>query len=444
MSLSKEIMYMTTIFQCMTETTSLTDKQIAMDLMLQNYPKDTMYVLGVLSGKYKFGYKYNCDLMLENIAFDDNSTVGHLLDWLRQPLIQNDLSQFNIDVHVGATYRWREFLEPIVNRTLKLGLGNSVLEKWDKSPMLAKKYYGTLPSSDFYYVTEKLDGNRCVAYYDECEDCWKFISRSGKPLHVSFNMGELPTCYIYDGEILSPEQVKKSDIIKKVISSNIPIEELTKMINTDCSFNKTSGLINQKSTDKKLVYNIFDLQLDEAYSERRRKLNGLMLTIKGGDVRVLPVLRTYGDIDELYDTLPELLHKVTLLGGEGLMINLSDAHYIHKRTDALLKFKEVQSMDMQVTDVLPGQGKYKNLVGALVATCITDDGKTITCKVGSGLSDEERRKWIEHPNLILGKIIEVEYFSLSQDALSANSSLYSLRFPRLKCVREDKKTTSEY
>ena len=101
-------------------------------------------------------------------------------------------------------------------------------------------------------------------------------------------------------------------------------------------------------------------------------------------------------------------------------------------------------MDMKVIDIQEGNGKYAGLIGAIWCECETEDGKVITVSVGSGLSDEQRLQWAMKPSDILGKIVEIQYFSLSQDGKNKGSNYYSLRFPRLKTVRTDKSNTSQY
>ena len=53
---------------------------------------------------------------------------------------------------------------------------------------LAKVYVKdkTPQSKTGYYITEKLDGNRCIAEYNG--DKWTFTSRNEKPLAVSFDL----------------------------------------------------------------------------------------------------------------------------------------------------------------------------------------------------------------------------------------------------------------
>ena len=113
----------------------------------------------------------------------------------------------------------------------------------------------------------------------------------------------------------------------------------------------------------------------------------------------------------------------------------------HKRTADLIKVKNTYTMDMFVVDWEYGTGKYDGMVGALHCEAIADN-KYIAAKVGSGLSDEQRELWAMDPSLIVGKIIEVGYFSMSQNANLNGTKYYSLRFPRLKQVRYDKEVTS--
>ena len=161
------------------------------------------------------------------------------------------------------------------------------------------------------------------------------------------------------------------------------------------------------------------------------------------DTKLVKLLAYADSESELRSIVPNMLADVTDLGGEGLMVNLGDRTYTHKRTDSLLKVKKVQTIDMRVDDIKWGTGKYEGQVGALICSCKTSDGKIIMCDVGSGLSDEQRLSWAIRPSEILGKIVEVGYFSLSQDKSLLNSNAYSLRFPRLKDIRYDKSETSE-
>ena len=205
-------------------------------------------------------------------------------------------------------------------------------------------------------------------------------------------------------------------------------------------FNQTSGLINSKGPKAGLVYNIFDIINNQIYVNRRKILNEVDKVKNTDDVRILPTLyrgKSGVKIDDLLD-------KITLFGGEGLMLNNFAGLYEHKRTDALLKYKEVKYVDMLVTDVFEGNGKYSGVVGGIECYLLTTDGKIITCSVGSGLSDEQRFTWAINNDLIVGKIVQIAYHEMTQSKDIVGSDHYSLRFPRLIKVRYDKTDTSEY
>ena len=135
---------------------------------------------------------------------------------------------------------------------------------------------------------------------------------------------------------------------------------------------------------------------------------------------------------------------MTCAGAEGLMINTGFGKYQHQRTDDLLKYKNVQTMDMKVIDWEYGNGKYEFSLGYLICYGKSPNGKEISCRVGTGISDEQRNMWSGNSELIVGKIVEIAYFSLSQDNNMIGTNEYSLRFPRLRQIRTDKNTTSEY
>lgn len=438
MTLDERIEYFNDLFDDLQSTNSIVDKKRYITTIPDELRDDFNYILECLSGMHPFGFTYY--YTKSNVEEDFSQlTVKELLDYLHVPIDNHNLTENNIYTYMLSTSKYADFLEPIVNRTLKLGIGRSLFEKTDLSPMLAKKYEGKINFDYFgYYITEKLDGNRCIAHFDFKENEWKFTSRNGKEMKVWFDMSDFDETLIYDGEVLSPEQVELS----------IAIYNHTDIVNKG-SFNSTSGSINSIYGDKNLVYNIFDV-IDPTYSgwkyqDRRRALNEMSKRLDGinTNVRILPVLEyydTYDNFDKIYD----LLDYVTSKGGEGLMINLGGAVYEHKRTDKLLKLKKVQTIDMKVIDIEYGTGKYEGLIGALICQIITDDGKKIECKVGSGLDDRQRYEWSLNITQIIGKIVEVAYFSLSQDSSKIGTNVYSLRFPRLKKVRYDKNNTSEY
>jgi len=437
MTLTERVKQITYAFDKLTIADGLNDRRQIVESITEELKDDFYFCLEVLAGRHKLGYTYAAYSGISSNI--ENYTIRQVYqEILQKPLKMHDLSENNIAFYCAHTYDWREFLEPLCNRKFRLGIGASLLPKIDTSPMLAKKFDGTKIYNGGYGITEKLDGNRCISKFVDGK--WEHTSRNGKPMNVEFDMSGLDTTRIYDGEILSPEQVEMSEEIWRVVNEKVPESTGTYA----SMFNSTSGLINRKGGGKRLVYNIFDI-MDEnlSYWQRRAELDKY-IQIGNGNTRILPLLARFETSKELNEKIQEILYTVTSIGGEGVMINIGGAPYVHKRSNSLLKYKEAKTMDMKVDGTFDGNGKYEMMCGGLICIATLSDGKNVVCRVGTGMSDQERYYWSLHPERIVGSIVEVEYFSLSQDKKLQGTNLYSLRFPRYKKVRTDKATTSEY
>lgn len=389
------------------------DKEIYVDTYKKLHPKivkDLDFCFEVLAGKYKLGYTFiitkDCGLDSENYKELNIRSFYKKLQ---------ELPATDAGILLASRITPSEvngFISMLVNREFRLGYSNKQSMITNLSPMLAKKYPETFKGEYTYYIQEKLDGNRCIAYYNSDEDKWCFQSRSGKELKVNFDMSWAEKRFIYDGEIMNKSHTLTSD------------------------FNKTSGAINSKFGDKSgLHYFIYDIvDVTREYKDRLAHL--MVYQDTGKDCTILPVLdevTLYPNIEYNWK-LDEWLDKITGKGGEGIILRDPHGWYEHKRSNYLLKYKKTQTMDLRIVDWNEGNGKYAGAIGSFL--CQTDDG-TIQANV-SGMSDEMR---FSNPNDWIGRIMEVAYFSISQ---SSNNSYKSLRFPRLKRIRNDKNETSIY
>lgn len=441
-SLDERITAFEILFENLQSTNSRLEKEQTVNIFTRAYPElvdDWTFILETLDGKHPIGWTFtprfrSVDTVREQMPYVKASTIKDLIKICLSAKDKTFATTYDIEKTIGI---YGEFLAPIVNRTLRLGIGKSLLSKSDISPMLAKKYEGGLLTSE-YVVTEKLDGNRCIAAYNKTSQHWEFYSRSGKFLKVDFDMAGFDTDYIYDGEVMSDVQTKLSMSRYQHIITNTDFEHDTK--DAQLLFNQTSGLINRGGANKKgLVYNIFDIVSSAPYYERRNALAEACDFIYP-DVNILPALYVGNDRKIVND----LLGKITQMGGEGIMLNNVHRGYEHKRSDALLKYKQVQFMDMRVENVYLGTGKYEGQIGGLSCEIMTEDGRHIECDVGTGLSDMQRLQWAIDPQKIIGKIVQIGYHELTQAEYNIGTNHYSLRFPRLIKVRNDKNDTSEF
>lgn len=435
MELTERVKQLDKICNILSLTPSLNDKRDIVDSIPAELKDDFTFILEILAGKHKLGYTY-AYLPSDGKPTSEQAhmTLREYLAPLWEPLKKNDLSLACTSFYRAKCAAFQYFIEPIVNRKLRLGIGLSLLPKDGTAPMLAKKWDGILGAYGSLYVTEKLDGNRCIAYHDGSS--WVYLSRNGKQkLNYNFDMSGLPKEYIYDGEVLSAEQTQNSIQLYNYIKG----ESHTKPMYTNL-FSKASGIMNRKGIQTGLIYNIFDVQVDEPYYKRRALLDTIKMYLKSDTVRILPILWS-GSNPKAVDQLCDL---VTNCGAEGLMINRPQATYEHKRTNALLKYKKSKTMDMRVSDTFEGTGKYEAALGSMLCVAQLPNGDYISASVGTGISDEQRCQWYMHPNDIIGKIVEVEYFDISQNESALGTNHYSLRFPRLKRVRTDKNDISIY
>ena len=129
------------------------------------------------------------------------------------------------------------------------------------------------------------------------------------------------------------------------------------------------------------------------------------------------------------DELMLMAEDIWAAGGEGVVARpISSIYQPGKRNAGMVKLKKGVSFDLKVVSVEEGTGKYKNHVGKLV--CADRNGKVI--KVGSGLTDEERKRWWSEffYDEIVGKIVQVDAMAVSTKGV--------LREPRFKGIRHDK------
>lgn len=91
------------------------------------------------------------------------------------------------------------------------------------------------------------------------------------------------------------------------------------------------------------------------------------------------------------------------------------------------KWKLERTIDLLVTGIKPGQGKYSGTVGALLCSFVDDDGSHVEVASVSGMTDEQRARMGRHD---IGRVVEVRYQQVG--------SLGRLRHPRFVRWRDDK------
>lgn len=267
-----------------------------------------------------------------------------------------------------------------------------------------------------FTISLKLDGIRAQIRKDKSGV--SILSRQGKPLvgltHLANEFTKGYPLGVYDGELLAKFIVRESrgDRFRRTISLVNSHEETKDVIVQLFDFVSLSEWDNQKGT--------------VPYTKRIEELSKFVSTDKSKIISRVSPLYIGTEIDEIN----KYLEYATNIGAEGIMVNKNSAPYQFTRTNALLKVKEFDSADLLAIDVVEGQGKHKGRLGAIVVQYKGDS----KINIGFGLSDEERQLFWDNPQLVIGKIIEVQFQSESRDK---NGKL-SLQFAGFVGIRHDK------
>lgn len=124
-------------------------------------------------------------------------------------------------------------------------------------------------------------------------------------------------------------------------------------------------------------------------------------------------------------------------GWEGLILR-RNTPFEGRRSASIRKLKQSKEaeyvvVDVELTTMRLSIGQKYAQRKALASAIISHNGHRVN--VGSGFSTEQRLRYAENPNLLIGKEITVEYFEESRSH-NRSDQLTSLRFPRVKAVWE--------
>ena len=365
------------------------------------------------------------------LLLQPNNSITYIFDYLKDHNTGTDQDIAHVQWYIrNYSEGCPEIVEEILTQNLKIGMtAKSINKVWNNlipefNVMLADKYWEKIDKLEQekprILVTQKLDGMRCTTI--KLGDKINLMSRSGQLMtgfvEIEHELRELPDG-VYDGEILADLSIDNSlDLFASTVSA-----------------------ARTKDTKKKnMTYNVFDYvkkveefvtgMFSESCVQRKQNLENILKKAHCNYIKYVEVLY---DGEYNSDIIDKLLNKALSLQQEGIMLNIADAPYQKKRTTDILKVKKMNTVDLFVTNVFEGKGKYKGTLGGVVV-----EYKGQPVGVGSGFSDIQRKMIWEHPESIVGKLIEVQYFEESKD----KNGKPSLRFPVFKKIRLDKNEES--
>jgi len=289
---------------------------------------------------------------------------------------------------------------------------------------LCQKYNDVASKVDIFdgswYVSHKLDGLRLITIIDDKGNT-KFYSRQGKEFETL--------------DVLK-EDIKKLNLKSKVIDGEICI------IGADGKedFASIIKLARRKDfTIPNPMYLTFDIiDYDDFFNKigknkltyRLAELNSIIEN-KSNHIKVLEQTKLQSK-----NQFESMLNYMREHDWEGLILR-RDVPYEGKRTNNMLKFKDMLDEEYEVLDVEFGpfrviEDKKEITIETLSAVKIKHKGYDVS--VGSGFTIEQRKMFHNDPSKIIGHKITVQYFQESKD----KDGNLSLRFPVFKAIRDVK------
>lgn len=327
--------------------------------------------------------------------------------------------------------KWEELVLNIIDKDLKCGLSEVTINKVcgniikTYNVALADKFNPKkhILNSD-WVIERKLDGVRCnVINKNGTIKCY---SRQGKEITtlgrlVDELQGHLPNNMVLDGEVCLVDKnglESFQGIMKEIKRKDHTIENPLLLA---FDYLTLQELENKNSTTK---YTDRVERLKEWYQLQNWNTSNKVAK----HLSIVNYERYSPEVLECWN------QKVKEYNWEGLMFR-KDVGYEGKRSQNLLKYKMFMDEEFKVLgveegdaqEVINGVAHKIKCVGSLV---IEYKGNKVN--VGTGLSLQQRKRWYEHPEEIIGSTITVKFFEPTQN----QDGSWSLRFPALKAIYE--------
>ena len=352
-------------------------------------------------------------------------SFDELMAYVRKNHTGSDDILASVQVYLdGVNPELRTFYIGIITKTIRIGcdaktvndaLGYEFIPQWEvqQAYQIGKL---KMNENEWFSLSQKLNGVRGT-YFEG-----KLISRQGKEFagleHILGDIQQLiPN---------SDEWVIDGELIRKNVEH----------VSDNENFRLTTGILSQEDGDKRQIQLvIFDIlpkteflrgESQLRYRDRLEQLKDLKQRIrrrKLSNLRIVDVLYTGNDVSMISKCLDRMIAE----GKEGLMLN-RNCKYFTRRHNGILKVKQFYTVDLEIVDLEEGTGRLSGTLGAFVVRY-----KNNYLRVGSGMTDDQRKKfWDDGLNLI-GRVIEVKYKDESYDR---RTGLRSLQFPTFVQLRE--------
>lgn len=262
------------------------------------------------------------------------------------------------------------------------GYSEDIPEDVPLKPMLAKVFSDESHKVEYPCAVQcKLDGSRALAHITK--NGVKLISRSMKEYSgLDHICKELAPLYKKYGEVILDGE----------------------LFNKDISFQETMSLVrkteNLTKESEKVQYWVYDI-VDLESTFHQRYINWSNMTVGMTNVRQTPTF-----IVKTEDNVLSKHRQFVKDGWEGTMVrNLNSYYKINSRSSDLLKLKDFNDEEFEITKYRAGTGKFVNVP---TFEMVTKEGNYFEA-VPRG-TEEERAEYLKNALNYIGKLATVRFF----------------------------------
>ena len=368
-----------------------------------------------------------------SITADSPNDIMELLKLLNSRTVTGYAAIATVKAFIDKNADFEKIIYNIIDKDLKIRFAakslNKVLAKHHPEAEIPlfevalanpyKDFKKSIFSPFKYYASHKLNGIRCLTVIDPAGDVQCF-SREGLRFITLIKL---------------EEEIKTLNLKGVVLDGECCIVDE----NGEESWNAIIRLFRKKEyAIPNPKYKLFDCI---PYNDFFAKYSPKTLMERQDDLKqaLSNYTGTMMDIEEQtfvdsQETLDRLQANSREKGWEGLILR-ADVPYEGKRSNALLKVKDMQDGEFTVLGItcgmfqciLKGQNtEIETMLSAQIEYC----GQPVD--VGSGYTLKERMDFYKNPELIVGKEITVQYFEPTTNLKNTSS----LQFPTFKGIRD--------
>jgi len=242
-------------------------------------------------------------------------------------------------------------------------------------------------------VQPKLDGVRCLAYWDGDEV--KLMSRGGKPWencnHIARELEDcLPKGWVLDGELYIHGKT---------------FQEITKLVK---KWRPESVDVEFHVYDIPKIDSDNDMYWKDRFDILSEKFYGMLYEVKSAYVTTVTTYEANNE-DEVYKLQSQFLEE----GYEGAIVRAMDGEYrFGYRSNKLLKVKNFMDEEYEVIDYTTGVGKFDGCVIWICKNTNDDEFKVVP----QGTM-EHRKELYEDADKYIGEMLKVQFFELTDDGI---------------------------